>query len=99
MVVPLPPAHVVFDVALAVLVLTVLTSVALGAKLTQPDSFADTVMLPVVALGFPDTSFEQLTLLTAPDGAANGIVASDPAASATANTRSACLRPIDIAPF
>ena len=66
-VVPLPLAHVVLAVAVPLLVLTVLTSVAVGAKLTHFESFAVTLMMPVVGADFDDNSAPQLTLLAAPE--------------------------------
>jgi hypothetical protein len=94
----LPPAHVVVDVPDSVAVLMLLLSVAVAAKLTHPESFAVTVILPVVELGFADIKDAQVTLLVVADKGENGTIAKEAVASATAKKRRETFRPIDLPP-
>jgi hypothetical protein len=83
----------------SVAVLMLLLFVAVAARLTHPASFAVTVILPVVELGFADTSEAQVTLLVVADNGENGTIAKEPAASATAKRRTGTLRSMDLPPL
>jgi hypothetical protein len=87
------------DVPDSVAVLILLTFFAVGARLMHFDSVAVAVILPVVDFGFADNSAPQLTLLVVAEDGESGIIASEPAASATVKKRTETFRPICCAPL